>query len=75
MLEYNDLSYLDEILNDVGFCEYYVKNCYLITINKDYSVTTKIYSFINCLSSCIGWIDEEQAKLMIARKISFLKKP
>jgi len=75
MLEYSDLDYLQRILDEFGKCEYHVNNCFILTINADYSVSIKVYAFINISATSIGWMDEEQGKLMIARKISFLKKP
>lgn len=75
MVNYSNVDYLNERLDEVGSINCSTKNCYSITINKDYSVEVKVYTYINISRESIGWMDEEQLKLIIARKISFLKKP
>lgn len=74
MLEYKDVNYLNHHLENRGYIEYNVPNCFIIRIEKDFKIIVKEYTHINCTSGSIGWISEDQARVMISRKIDHLNK-
>ena len=75
-LNTGDFEGLDKLL-DTNEIELYSRMCYSIRISKynsKYSVQVDTFAHIILLEGTIKWLDEEQLKLMIARKINAIHK-
>ena len=76
-LSNDNVEGFNKLLNEDKKIELYSKKCYSVTItknNEQIEVVVETFAHINLLEGTIQWLDEEQAKLMISRKINAIHK-
>ena len=76
-LDEDNVNGFERKLNEDNEIELYSRMSYKVTITKYKSyimINVKTYAHIKLLLGTIQWLDEEQAKLMIARKINAIHK-